>query len=474
MYKVPHGFPKDFLWGGAVAANQLEGAWKEGGKGPCSSDLDVCTGPSSLEIYRDITVDRIEKALKDQTTYYPKRTGIDFYHTYKEDLAYMKKLGLKTFRTSINWSRIFPTGEELEPNEEGLKFYDDLIDCIIENGMEPMITMSHYEMPVNITLKYKGWYGRQTIDLFEKYGKVILDRYHDKVKLWIIVNQINMINSFLHVGFCEEQVDDVLSGYYQAVHNEMVSCARITRYSHQKYPDVQIGMMNCGGPCYGATTKPKDQLATMIHNQMQYYFPDVLLRGEYPKYAYRYFEDNHIHVEITDQDLEDLKNSCDFFSFSYYYTRIFNQECEEKKQLKGIVNPEVKANDWGWGVDPDGLRIMLNLFYDRYQKPIYITENGSGFYDNVENGKIHDPYREEYYRQHIQAMKEAIKDGVDLRGFYAWGPIDLVSCGTSEMSKRYGFVYVDLDDEGKGSGKRMIKDSFYWYQKVIQSNGEIL
>ena len=308
--------------------------------------------------------------------------------------------------------------------------------------MEPMITISHYEMPLHLTTAYKGWYSREVIDFFERYCKTVFDRYAGKVK-------------------------------YQAVHNEMVSSARATKYAHDKYPEMQIGMMLCGGPAYAATCKPEDVLSTLRHNQMEYFYSDVLLRGYYPGYAYRFFEENGIDIEFGEKDEEDLKNTADFFSFSYYYTRICNKESYENGN-EAIRNMELPANPWGWTIDPIGLRILLNEFYDRYQKPIYITENGVGYYDKLEDDKIHDQYRVDYYKAHIEQMKEAIKDGVDLRGYYAWGPIDIVSCSSSEMSKRYGFIYVDIDDYGKGSGKRIKKDSYYWMQKVISSNGENL
>lgn len=477
MYQVPSGFPKNFMWGGAVAANQLEGAYDVDGKGLCLADINEFRDDIDItkKANAEITTDFIKEAISSETRIFPKRWGIDFYHTYKEDLKMLADLGLKTFRTSINWARIYPNGDELEPNEAGLKFYDDLFDEMIKNGLEPMITISHYEMPLYLTTAYSGWYSREVIDFFEKYCKTVFDRYTGKVKYWIIVNQINLIvhESFNHLGVAEDKVEDLLSAKYQAVHNEMVACAKATKYAHETYPNMEIGMMLCGGSSYSATCKPEDVLATLKHNQMEYFFSDVLLRGSYPKYAFRFFEDFDIHVAFGEGDEEILKNTCDFFSFSYYYTRICSKESYENGN-EVIRNQELPANPWGWTIDPIGLRILLNEFYDRYQKPIYITENGVGYYDKIEDGQIHDTYRIDYYREHIKQMKEAIKDGVDLRGYYAWGPIDIISCSSSEMSKRYGFIYVDYDDYGKGSGKRMKKDSYAWMQKVIQSNGESL
>lgn len=477
MTKIPEGFPKDFLWGGAIAANQAEGAWDVDGKGWCVADINEFLPDVDLEkkSNMEITTAYIKEAMNSTERIFPKRWGIDFYHTYKDDLKLLAELGLKTFRTSINWARIFPNGDELEPNEAGLQFYDDLFDEIIKNGMEPMITMSHYEMPLHLITSYKGWYSREVIDFFVRYGQVLLDRYHDKVKKWIVVNQINLIvhESFNHLGIPEDAVEDLLSAKYQGVHNEMVASALITKYAHAHYPDNEIGMMLCGGPSYAASSKAEDVLAALKLNQMEYFFADVLLRGLYPGYAFRYFDDKGIHVTFGEDDEEALKHTADFMSFSYYYTQICDQDSYDK-DLGPHRNKELPANPWGWTIDPIGLRILLNEFYDRYQCPIYITENGIGYFDKLENGSIHDSYRIEYYRDHIRAMKEAIKDGVDLRGYYAWGPIDIVSCSSSEMSKRYGFIYVDSDDYGKGSGERIKKDSFAWYQRVIRSNGEII
>ena len=477
MSRVPAGFPENFMWGGAVAANQLEGAWNEGGKGLCIADINEFRDDIAIEKKgnEELTRAYIKEAVDSKEKVFPKRHGIDFYHTYKEDLKLLSGLGLKTFRTSINWSRIFPNGDDKEPNEAGLKFYDDLFDEILKNGMEPMITVPHYEMPLNLTLNYKGWYSREVIDFFVKYCNTVFDRYAGKVKYWILVNQINLIGheSFNHLGVAEDVVEDLRSAKYQAVHNEMVACARATKYAHEHHPEMQIGMMLCGGPDYPASCKPEDMLAALKHNQMEYFFADVLLRGKYPGYAFRFFEDQGIHVEFGEQDEEDFKNTADFFTFSYYYTQVCSKESYEKGN-DVYRNKELPANPWGWTIDPVGFRILLNEFYDRYQKPIFVTENGVGYYDKLEDGQVHDDYRVDYYREHIKQMKEAIRDGVDVRGYYAWGPIDIISCSSSEMSKRYGFIYVDLDDYGKGTGKRIKKDSYAWMQKVIASNGEDL
>ena len=377
MSRVRKGFPENFLWGGAFAANQMEGAWQEGGKGPCVADINeyVVNLPPDKKYNTEVSTTYVREAMNaDPERIFPKRWGIDFFHTYKEDLALLRELGIKTYRTSINWARIFPNGDELEPNEAGLQFYDGLIDEILKNNMIPMITISHYEIPLNLTLNYKGWYSRKVIDFFERYCQVLFDRYGDKVKLWIIVNQINLIvhESFNHLGVAEDVVENVLEAKYQAVHNEMVACARATRYAHSLNRELQIGMMQCGGPAYPATSKPDDMLATLRHNQMEYFFPDVLLRGKYPGYAFHFFEEREINIKFGLADEKDLKNTADFFSFSYYYTRIMDKEHFERDN-SSYRNPELPANSWGWSIDPIGLRYMLNDYYDRYQCPIYIV-----------------------------------------------------------------------------------------------------
>ncbi|TLG72691.1 glycoside hydrolase family 1 protein [Culicoidibacter larvae] len=478
MKKNPKQFPEHFLWGGAVAANQLEGAFDQGGKGLSVADINRYEAdmPIDEKSNGELTTADINTLVNDKKGYFPKRNGIDFYHTYKEDLKLLADMGMNSFRTSISWARIFPNGDESEPNEEGLQFYDDLIDEIIKNGMEPLITVSHYEMPLHLAIEYNGWYNRKTIDFFTKYCETIFKRYKDKVKYWILVNQINLIvfESFNHLGIPEDKVDNILEAKYQGIHNELVACGRATKLAKQISPEFKIGMMIYHGGAYAATSKPEDVLATLQRNQIEYFTADVLLRGKYPKYMFRYFEEQGIDIKFYDGDEEDLKNTAEFMTYSYYYTRIADAE-SAKKLNSAYINPELPANPWGWSIDPIGLRISLNEYYDRYQLPIMITENGLGCHDELTaDGHVHDEYRIEYYREHIKQMKLAISDGVEVIGYYPWGPIDLVSCSSSEMSKRYGFIYVDLDDYGQGSGKRIKKDSYYWYQKVCHSNGEDL
>lgn len=478
MKKNKREFPKNFLWGGAIAANQSEGAYDVGEKGLNVSDINeyVSDIPPEERMEGEITSEFIEKAVKQindgKIQSFPKLRGIDFYHTYKDDLKLLKKLGLNTFRTSINWSRIFPNGIEEEPNEAGLKFYDQLFDEILANGMEPMITLSHYEMPIYLTTHYQGWYSREVINHFVKYCKAVLERYKDKVKYWIVVNQINLITyeSFCNIGVTEDGVENLMEAKYQGLHNMMVASAKVKEAAQSINPDFEIGMMVFADKVYPASTKPEDALGTMLHAQMEYFFTDVLLRGKYPNYAFRFFEEQGYDIKFYDGDEEALKNTADFLSFSYYYTNLVSKESNDNNRSI-LPNPNLEASPWGWAVDPIGLRITLNDYYDRYQCPIYITENGIGAFDTLESDGVHDDYRRYYYEEHLRQVKEAIYDGVDVRGYYAWGPIDIVSCSSNEMSKRYGFIYVDIDDYGNGTKKRLKKDSFAWFQKTIQENG---
>ncbi|MEG0592176.1 MAG: glycoside hydrolase family 1 protein [Coprobacillus sp.] len=484
MKKNNKKFPDTFFWGGALAANQCEGAYLEDGREMCVQDIYPYNPNEDIKkkSNKEISTLDIQKAIEDKINYYPKRHGIDFYHTYKEDLKMLSELGINSLRISISWSRIFPHGDDQEPNESGLAFYDDLLDEMLELGIEPVVTVSHYEMPLNLAVQYSGWYNRRTIDFFTKYCETVFKRYKDKVKYWILVNQINLIvhESFNHLGIPSDSVEDLKQAKWQGVHHELVACARATKIAKQINPNFQIGMMLLAELAYGETAKPEDQLAAMKFNQMeQFFFSDVLMRGAYPSYAYRFFEEENLDIIFEETDEEDLKNTADFLTFSYYYTVMTNREVYEKGKQENykrfVKNNTLEENDWGWSFDPIGLRITLNVLYERYQKPMMIVENGSGSFDELTTDlKIHDPYRVDYYKAHIQQMKEAIYDGVELIGYYPWGPIDIVSCSSSEMSKRYGFIYVDIDDYGQGTRQRLKKDSFEWYKKVTESNGEVL
>ncbi len=483
MKSIPTGFPKDFLWGGAVAACQIEGAYDVDGRGLSTSDIHAYNPKQDrvhIESEGGGTLAYIKKAAKDNENYYPKRYGIDFYHTYKSDLAYMKEMGFKAFRTSVSWSRIFPNGDEDVPNEKGLKFYDDLFDEIIKDGMEPVITISHYDIPLHLVVEYGGFANRKVIDFFVKYGKILIDRYKGKVKYWIVCNQVNLVPtvSFGCLGIYADQVseDKMSELMYQAVHNQFVACAKVKEYASKVDPSAKIGTMIAEGCAYPKTCNPKDIVGTMKKNRLQeYFFTDVQLRGEYPTYMLRYFKEHNINIQMEDSDEKLLKeNTMDYLAISYYYTNVFNHETDNGVPFKCEQNPYLKPTPWEWRADPEGFYHCLSQLWDRYQVPLMVAENGLGALDKVEDDKVHDQYRIEYLKAHIAQMKEAVLDGVNVFSYLSWGPIDLVSSSSAEMSKRYGYVYVDLDDFGKGSGKRLKKDSFYWYKRVIESNGEDL
>lgn len=475
-------FRDDFLWGGAVAANQCEGAWDADGKGVSVPDL--CTSGSHTSpkwVTRTVRRDRL----------YPSHEAIDFYHHYEEDIALFAELGFKCFRTSIQWSRIFPTGQETIPNEAGLAFYDRVFDCCRKYGIEPLVTISHYELPYALVEDYNGWESREVIALFANYCKIIFERYKDKVQYWLTFNEINSgtlpMGAVLNTGTIRgfegpiTEVPDRLQERYQALHHMFVASAWAVKYAHDHYPRFKLGCMTLMGTAYPLTSDPADQiLAQQKMNNMNWFTSDVQVRGAYPYFAKRFFEENdiRIHMEPGDEILL-REGTVDFFSFSYYMsvcvTTHETGESTEGNLLGGVKNPYLKASDWGWQIDPKGLRWTLNEIYGRYGIPLMVVENGLGAYDEKSpDGKIHDDYRIDYFRQHIEQMREAVKDGVDLMGYTPWGCIDLVSASTGEMAKRYGFIYVNKFDDGTGDLSRERKDSFYWYQKVIATNGEDL
>ena len=475
-------FPKGFLWGGACAANQFEGAWDVDGKGP--SVPDMCTNGSHTTPKWVTTAIRPDKL-------YPSHEAIDFYHHYEGDIALFAEMGFKVFRTSINWTRIYPTGEEAEPNEAGLAFYDRVFDCCKKYGIEPLVTISHYELPYALVEKYNGWADRRLVDCYVRYCKTIFERYKDKVKYWLTFNEINMgalpTGNLMALGLVQGYegprtgIPDNEGLRFQALHHQFVASAKAVAFAHEHYPQFQMGDMNIFAAFYPLTCDPDDVLACQQRNQMVNWFcSDIQVRGEYPHYARRYFAERGIEIKTEPGDEEILrKGTVDFYTFSYYMSNcITTHETGAQVSgngLGGEKNPYLKASDWGWQIDPKGLRWSLNEIYDRYRIPLMVVENGLGAYDKLEaDGTIHDPYRIDYLRQHIQQMGEAVKDGVDLRGYTTWGPIDLVSAGTGEMAKRYGFIYVDKYDDGTGDLTRRRKDSFYWYKKVIATNGEDL
>ena len=480
---MPNKFPENFFWGGAIAANQVEGAWDVDGKG--ASVPDVVTG-GAHGVPR-----RVEPSF-DSGYLYPSHEAIDFYHRYEEDIELFAEMGFKMLRTSVNWTRIFPTGEEDQPNEAGLAFYDHLFDCLLAHGIQPLVTLSHYELPYALVEKYNGWCDRGVIELFERFCHVLFDRYHNRVKWWLTFNEVNCdllytgaFNSTNNLRGFSGPLDTLVDNpqeRIQAMHHQFVASARVTRYVHEHYPDLKIGCMIGALPDYPYTPNPDDVLATQRQMRMiNWLAPDVQIRGYYPSYAKRLFRELGVEVRMEPGDVEELRaGTVDFYSCSYYMTFCVstdpNAPITEGNLLGGVKNPYLEVSDWGWQIDPKGLRYMLNEVWDRYQVPIMVVENGLGAYDEKDpaDGCIHDDYRIAYFREHVRQMSESIDDGVDLIAYLPWGCIDLVSLSTGEMAKRYGFIYVNKFDDGTGDLSRERKDSFYWYQRCIASNGEEL
>lgn len=477
---MSNGLSKKFLWGGAVAAHQLEGGWQEGGKGVSVADVMTVGKPGQ------------ERAITDGVlpdVYYPNHEAIDFYHHYKEDIALLKEMGFKSFRTSIAWTRIYPTGEENEPNEAGLQFYDDLFDELLKNDIEPVVTLSHFELPYNLVTKYGGFRNRKLIDLFVKFAITCFKRYQNKVTYWMTFNEINNQANydsdflvFTNSGLRFKPGENREEGMYQAAHNELVASARVVKLGHDINPDFQIGCMIAMGPVYPATMNPDDVLAAQKAMEKNYFFADVHVNGEYPAFLTKYWARKGFDIDVTAQDLVDLKaGTVDYIGLSYYMSHAVKKNSETAfddmtPQNSQVRNTYLEASDWGWQIDPKGLRYALNWFTDKYHLPLFIVENGFGAYDKVTaDGAIHDQYRIDYLREHIRQMILAVvEDGVDLIGYTPWGCIDLVSAGTGEMDKRYGFIYVDKNNKNEGTLARRKKDSFYWFKAVIASNGENL
>lgn len=473
--------PKDFLWGGAVAAHQLEGGWQEGGRGPSVSDV-LTAGAHGVP--RRITDGVVEGER------YPNHTGIDFYHTYQEDIALFAELGFRCFRTSISWSRIFPKGDETTPCEEGLQFYDNLFDELHKYGIEPVVTLSHFEMPYHLAKAYGGWLDRRLIDFFVRYAVTVMQRYKGKVKYWMTFNEINNqsntdtdIFGWTNSGIRFSKTDDPKKALYQAVHHELVASALVVKKGHEIDPDLKIGCMCSFVPFYPYSCSPDDVMMALESMHERYYFSDVHCRGHYPAYAKKMWEREGNAPLMEPQDEQILaEGKVDYLGFSYYMSNAVKADIDKvNTDVNGgnahtVPNPYVKASDWGWQIDPVGLRYSLAALYERYELPLFIVENGFGAIDRLEEDHTcDDSYRIDYLRSHIKEMKKAVEiDGVDLMGYTPWGCIDVVSFTTGELRKRYGFIYVDLNDDGTGSGNRYKKKSFAWYQRVVASNGEEL
>lgn len=475
-------FPKDFLWGGATAANQYEGGYLEGGK-----------TLSPMDILPDVAHNRKEAmahpvaALQKSYSFYPSHVSIDGYHKWEEDLNLLAGMGFNIYRMSISWSRIFPREGMKMPNKEGLEFYDKIIKKARSLGMQLLITINHFDTPMWAVEKWNGWADRRMIDEYLKFANVLFRRYKDQVKYWITFNEINMLLHYPLFGAGLDLTDDPnpLQTKYQAAHHQLVASAKAVTLGHKINSDFMIGSMIAGICNYAYTPYPEDELLKQKVMRQSYFFPDVQARGYYPRYAKKFFKNNNIKLQIDDDDLNALKDTVDFVSFSYYSSgvvttdeRLLGNTSESNfasSFTDNVVNPYLKASDWGWEIDPIGLRITMNDMYDRYQKPLMVVENGLGAKDELtKDGKIHDEYRIKYMNDHIKEMGYALEDGVECLGYTMWGPIDLVSVSTGEMSKRYGFIYVDRDDSGKGTNNRFKKDSYDWFKKVIASNGDNL
>lgn len=488
-------FPENFLWGGATAANQIEGGFDEDGRGLSISDV---TTAGNLHKKRQITyIDKdgnpgVVTALAGRNNipkgahgavlpgyFYPNQLGVDFYHHYKEDIKMLSEMGFKVFRMSISWSRIFPKGDEQEPNKAGLEFYRNVFKELHKYDIEPLVSISHYDDPLYISEKYHDWSYRNMIDLYVHFATTVFKEYKDLVRYWITFNEIN--SPLLMLTFDDDATDKDYQHAYQKLHYQFVASARAVKVAHEINPENVVANMICGTTNYPATSDPKDILLTRHKwEQLIYYASDVQVKGKYPVFSKRLWQEHDVHLDINDQDLIDLKNgTVDMYTFSYYHSTLATvhefDDTVSGNFAKGAKNPYLKYSEWGWATDPMGLEYFLEIIADRYDNlPIMIVENGLGAQDKVENDEIHDDYRIKYYRDHIEAMKRVIENGVNLIGYTTWGCIDEVSAGTGQMSKRYGLIYVDRQDDGSGSLRRLPKDSFYWYKHVIESNGEEL
>ena len=473
--------PDNFLWGGATAANQCEGAYREGGRGLSSVDV-IPFGPDRMPVARG----QMKMLACDSEHSYPAHEAIDMYHHFKEDIALFAQMGFKCYRLSVSWTRIFPNGDDETPNEAGIRFYNDLFDECLRNRIEPLVTICHFDTPVALIKKYGGWKDRRMVDAYLRYCEVLFRQYGKKVKYWITFNEINMLlhMPFMGAGIVFEEGENPEQVKYQAAHHELLASAKAVKLAHEIMPDAKVGCMLAAGQFYSYTCAPADVYKAMEHDRDNYFFIDVQARGTYPVWAVKRMEKAGVRIQTEAGDEDILKAGVvDFVSLSYYCSRCISDDPEILKNksrgnavINAVINPYLKSSEWGWQIDPLGLRITLNTLYDRYGKPLFIVENGLGANDTVEeDGTIHDPYRIDYMREHIRAMMEAVnEDGIPLLGYTCWGCIDLVSASTGEMKKRYGMIYVDKQNDGSGDLKRLKKDSFYWYQKVIRTNGEDL
>ncbi|WP_414049251.1 6-phospho-beta-glucosidase [Macrococcus animalis] len=467
-------FPEGFLFGGAIAANQTEGAWNEGGRG--LSNIDLIPHGANRQ---SVKLGKVPHPTLVPGEYYPSHTGIDFYHRYEEDIAMLAEMGLKVFRTSISWSRLFPNGDEMTPNSEGIAFYHKLFQDCRKHNMELLVTLAHFDIPMYLVEHYQGWKNRQTIDFFVNFAETCFKEYGQYVKYWITFNEINVVlhSPFSGAGLYFEAHENKQQLLYQAAHHMLVASSKAVHAMREYAPSSQIGCMIAGGSFYPYSCDPEDVFKAMQDERNNTFFVDVQAKGKYPYYMDKFFKENGIVIEQTEDDIVSFKNTVDFVAFSYYASRtsiadISKVEANEGNIIVSAKNPYLNTSEWGWVIDPLGLRITMNHIYERFEKPLFVVENGLGAKDEIEaDGSINDGYRIDYMKQHIQAMHAGIQDGVPLIGYISWGVIDLVSASTGEMSKRYGMIYVDKDNSGEGTLERRKKKSFEWYKQVIKDNG---
>lgn len=470
-------FPKHFLWGGSIAAHQCEGAYQEDGKGLAMMDL-VSSG--SYETPRHISA-RLEEGV-----YYPSHTGIDFYHRYKEDIALFADMGFRSLRISIDWSRIYPNGDDEVANELGLQFYHDVIDTMISYHIEPIVTLYHFEMPMHVVEAYGSWLNRETIQLYVRFCDTVIRSLKGKVQYWVTFNEMNHLDptsevtdifTYMITGLKYSELADKKQALATLGYHMSVASVKVVQLAHEIDASNQVGCVFGITPYYPKTCKPEDVLAANKAMNRDFYQIDAMCNGEFPAYKVKEYERNDIHIEVSEEDsIAFAKGKLDFIGLNYYASEVVAANVEEDDQASffgGMDNPYLTKSNWGWTIDPTGLRYLLNYTYQRYGLPIIITENGLGAFDQVEeNGEIQDDYRIDYLNQHISSVMQSVEeDGVDCFGYLMWGPIDLVSATTGEMKKRYGFIYVDKQDQGEGSYDRKPKKSFHWYKEVIQTNG---
>lgn len=472
---------RQLLFGGATASSQYEGSYNIGGKGMDTQDCRPYLPRTSnaTTATRLLTKSSIEEA-KDPNSklVFPFRTASKGYEFWEEDIDLLIELGIDIYRLSISWARLYPNGDELTPNEEGIAYYKKVIMKAHNAGMKIFLTMTHYAVPLYLVEEYGGWTNRSLIEFYVRYAKTIFEEFGDYIDYYLPFNEINAgyFSPFNGVALVREEDSDYdQSLVFASLHHQFVASAYVIELG-KKMVKGEFGCMIACFCYYPYSCSPEDNLKLVLEENMnQWYCSDILSRGVYPGYAQKFFSDRNISFEITESDKKILKdNTCDFVSISYYQSCVISTEEKEKTAGNLVIstkNPYLEATEWGWQIDPIGLRTSLHRVYDRYQKPVFVSEGGLGNRDVLESdGSIHDQYRIKYLQEHFDQVKLAQEDGVDVLGYIVWGIIDIVSAGSCEMEKRYGVIYVDADNEGNGSFKRIKKDSFTWYQKFLKEN----